>query len=299
VRALSAAGAARLLAAGAASPRAATARPWGAVLARGDERTVRALARALRRSGRASLLAVEPALLAAQPELGALAPGEVRATTAAAARAAAADGVELVLAPAADLRVPGLPSDLRAFGPDPARVAAQVAAAAAGWRDGGVLPVPGRFPGEGAASQDPSAGPATVGLGAPVLLARDVRPFAAVAAAVPAIQLSAALYAAWDPVTPATLLPAAIGLLRGRLGFAGVVVSADLVAAATATGRPVGAAAVDALRAGCDLLLISGGRAEQEEAVRAIRGAVRAGTLPRARVDEALGRLRALRRAAA
>ena len=57
----------------------------------------------------------------------------------------------------------------------------------------------------------------------------------------PAMQMSAALYAAWDGVTPATLLPEAVQLLRERLGFRGAIVSADLVAATAATGEGVGA----------------------------------------------------------
>jgi beta-N-acetylhexosaminidase len=125
-----------------------------------------------------------------------------------------------------------------------------------------------------------------------------VRPFAAASARAPAIQLSAALYAAWDAVTPATLLPETVRLLRGRLGFRGAIVSADLVSATAATGESVGRAAVAALNAGCDLLLVPGGREEQDDVVRAVSDAVRRGQVARSRVEEALGRLAALRRTA-
>jgi beta-N-acetylhexosaminidase len=294
--------AAQVLAVAASAPAAATRREWGAVLARGDEGTVRRIGRAVRRAaagGRRvpALLAVEPAAGAAQPELGVLEPPEVRRTFAEAGRAAARDGVDLVLAPSADLAVSGLPGELRAFGDDPARVTAQVEAAVAGWTAGGVLPVPGRFPGEGAAAQDPLAGPATIGLGLEELRARDLRPFAAVAGDVAAMQLSAALYAAFDAVTPATLLPDPVRLLRDRLGFAGVVVSADLGAAIPAPGG-VGDAAVAALRAGCDLLLVPGGPAEQDAVARALTDAVGRGALGRGRLAAAAGRVLALKRAA-
>ena len=149
-----------------------------------------------------------------------------------------------------------------------------------------MLPVPGRFPGEGAASQDPIEGPATVGLSLEELVARDVRPFAGVVATAPAMQLSAALYAAWDGVTPATLSPDVVrAAARAARATRGAIVSADLVAATAATGEGVGKAAVDALKAGCDLLLVPGGRAEQDAAFRAVVAAVRSGELPYARVD--------------
>jgi beta-N-acetylhexosaminidase len=116
-----------------------------------------------------------------------------------------------------------------------------------------------------------------------------------VARRAPAIAMSDALYAAWDGVTPATLLPEAVALLRG-LGFKGVVVSGNLAAATLATGGTVGDAAVDALKAGCDLLYIPGDAAAQEAAWRAIVSAVHAGHLPLARLREALGRVLALKR---
>jgi beta-N-acetylhexosaminidase len=175
-------------------------------------------------------------------------------------------------------------------------VAPRVRAAVDGWTDADVLSVPGRFPGEGAASQDPLEGPATVGLSLDELMQRDVRAFRPVAKRAPAIQMSAALYAAWDGVTPATLLPEAVDLLRGEVGFDGAVVSADLISVTAATGESVGAAAVQALKAGCDVLLVPGARADREEAYRALLDAVRGGELSRARVDEALLQVLSLKR---
>jgi beta-N-acetylhexosaminidase len=204
-------------------------------------------------------------------------------------------GVDVVLAPSGDLAVGGGPAEIRSFGDDPRGVASFVFQAVDGWLAGKVLPVPGRFPGEGAASQDPLEGPATVGLGLEDLYARDVRPFAGVVTNAPAMQLSAALYAAWDGVTPATLSPDAVQLLRRRLGFTGAIVSADLVAATAATGEDIGKAAVEALKAGNDILLIPGGRAEQDAAFRAVVRAVQSGELSYARLNEALRRADAFR----
>jgi beta-N-acetylhexosaminidase len=205
-------------------------------------------------------------------------------------------GIRLVLAPVADTATPGGPWEGLAFSDDPAAVSAMAGAAVTGWKQGGVAPAPGHFPGEGAASGDPVEGSATVGLSMAELRARDLRPFAAVARHAPAIQLSSATYVAFDGVTPATLLPATVALLRG-LGFDGVIVSGDLAAASLATGRPVADLAVDAIKAGCDLLWIPGDASDQEDAARALAHALHDGTLPQARAADALARVAQLRRA--
>lgn len=288
-------------------------RVWGGLLVTdtnyASPEQLRALVRSLKRRARREkrpepLVFANPGSLGelgprAQPDLGAEGQqSEARAEALAAARRVRTAGVDAVFAPAGELAVGGAPAEARSFGDDPRGVAAFVFQAVDGWRAGGVAPIVGRFPGEGAASQDPIDGPATVGLTLEELVARDVRPFAGVVARAPAIQMSAALYAAWDGVTPATLLPEAVGLLRGRLGYRGAVVSSDLIAATAATGGSVGKAAVDALKAGCDLLLIPGGQAEQDQALRAVVDAVRRRQLAPARVDEALRRLAAFRKAA-
>ncbi len=190
--------------------------------------------------------------------------------------------VDMNLAPDADLGYQGAAAQGRAFATDPTLVAQLTAAALAGYRRLGVIAVVGHFPGEGAASQDPESGPATVGLSLSDLQARDLKPFAAVAASAPAIQTSDALFTALDPVTPASLSAPALSLLRTRLHYGGVVVSGDLVAAAGDANVSVGDAAVAALRAGSDLLYVPGDPANQEQAYAAVLAAVRSGEVPAA-----------------
>lgn len=203
--------------------------------------------------------------------------------------------VNMTLAPSADIGDAGGAWEDRAYSDDPGLVARDVAAAVAAYRHEGIAPVVGHFPGEGGASQDPEAGAATVGLSVDDLKARDLHPFTAIARSAPAIQLSGAAYAGFDGATPATLLPETVELLRST-GFRGVVVSADLAAAAAATGESAGQAAVQALQAGCDVLVLPGDAAAQEEAWRAVVRAVRRGTVSRARVAGALERVAALKR---
>jgi beta-N-acetylhexosaminidase len=216
-------------------------------------------------------------------------------TALAGGRALHALGVRLVLGPVADLGVAGGPWEGRAFSDTPATVTAMAAAATAGFAEGGVAAAPGHFPGEGAASGDPSLQPATVGQSLADLRRIDLQPFRPLARVAPAIQLTAATYVAFDGVTPATLLPDVVGLLRRELRFDGVVISGDLAAASLATGQPVADLAVAALKAGCDLLWIPGDAADQEAAWRAVVRALRTGAIPAARVAEALRRVSVLR----
>jgi beta-N-acetylhexosaminidase len=206
-------------------------------------------------------------------------------------------GVGAVLGPSADVTAPDGPLERVSLGEDPARVARAVRRVTAGYAAAGVAPVPGQFPGAGAADRDPDQGQATVGTSLAEMRARDLRPFRALAHRVRAIQLTNATYAAYDGVSPADLLPeVARDLLRGTLRFRGAAVSPDLGATAQAMAAPVGDVAVEALQAGCDLLYVSGPPGDQRAAFRAVLASVRAGKVPPARLAEALGRAAAFER---
>lgn len=230
---------------------------------------------------------------AAQPSVGSL--KEARSEATRASRALRRLGVRMTLAPSADLGYAGAAWDGRAFSGDAAQVGRVASAAIAGWRTGGVAPAVGHFPGEGAASQDPSAGSASVGLGLPELEAADLQAFDGPLKTAPALVLSNALYAAFDGVTPATLLPEVPARAR-RAGYKGVIVSGNLAATVLATGDSIAAAAVQALKAGSDLLWIPGDAADQAAAYRAVVRAVEQGDIPKGRVDGALARVAALKR---
>jgi beta-N-acetylhexosaminidase len=223
---------------------------------------------------------------------------QIRASARRTAEQLKALGVGVNLAPNADIAVAGGPAQGRAFSDIPAEVTGAVKASVASYNRIGVAAAVGPFPGDGAASQDPNSGPAPVGLGLEELREADMTPFAAVAGgrtAAPAMQMSNAIYVAYDSVTPATILPDAIRELRDRLGFAGTIVSADLAATTATTGGSVGDAAVAALKAGVDLLVVPGGPAQQDEAYRDVVAAVRSGDVPAGRVVDALRRIAKLR----
>jgi beta-N-acetylhexosaminidase len=146
------------------------------------------------------------------------------------------------------------------------------------------------FPGLGAADQLTELGPATVGLDLDALRERDLLPFrAAIEAGVPAVVLSHALYPMNDFTQPASLSRAVVtGLLRNELGFAGVAITDDLADPAITTSYSVPEAAVLAIKAGADMLFISGSPGDQQAAYTAVLRAAQRGRLPRGRLDEAV-----------
>jgi beta-N-acetylhexosaminidase len=203
-----------------------------------------------------------------------------------------------VLGPPLDVGIAGATGEGRALGDDPRTVARRARAALRRLAKAGTLAAPGHLPGQGTASGDPDAQTATVGLSLDELRARDLVPFRALAPRVPALQLSNAVYAAYDGVTPATLLPqVARTLARGELGFRGALVSGNLGSAADVLGISEARAAVEALQAGDDLLLVPD-RGAGPAAHAAIVSAVKAHKLSRRRLDEACSRVLALKRRA-
>ena len=211
-------------------------------------------------------------------------------------RALSKAGFDLNLAPIADVATLDSALSDRAFSDDPELVTAMTAASVRGCRQGGVACATPYFPGLGAASGSIADGPATVGLDAASLEIRDLAPFrAAIAEKVPAVVVSLALYAAYDPVTPAALSPSIVGgLLRDQLGFKGLAISDDLSAGRLATGLPASEAAVRALAAGIDLVVISD-PGEAAKTRKAILEAARSGAIPPARLKEAIARVLSLK----
>ena len=206
-------------------------------------------------------------------------------------------GLDMNLGPVADVATLDSPIADRAFSDDPNVAALMTAAAVRGCAEARIACVARHFPGLGAASSSTDDGPATVSLDEATLLSRDLVPFeTAIAEGVPAVMLSHAFYAAYDPVTPGSLSPeVATGLLRDRLGFAGVALTDDLGTGAVRAIGGVKTAAVEAVNAGADMLLV-GSPADAAGVREALLAAVESGDVPPDRLDEAVGRVLALKR---
>lgn len=204
-------------------------------------------------------------------------------------------GVRLTLAPLADVDTPSGALSGRLFASDPSAVAQFTTAALSGYAQAGVIPAVGHFPGSGGASADPDQMVATVGGSLAQLEARDLIPFAAVAARAPVMLMSNAAYVAFDGVTPASLSTQAVKLLRQGLHFRGVAMSDDLDATLQPTGAQPGAVALQALQAGEDLLYISGPASEHQAALQGVLSAAQHSATIRALVHEALLRVLSLK----
>lgn len=206
-------------------------------------------------------------------------------------------GFDMNLAPVADVATLDSPIADRAFSDDASVAAAMTAAAVRGCAEARIACVARHFPGMGAASQSTDDGPATVSLDSATLASRDLLPFqAAIDAGVPAVMISHAFYSAYDPVTPASLSPEiARGLLRGQIGFNGLAMTDDLGTGAIRGTSGVQPAAIEAVNAGADMLLV--GDADEAEGVReALLAAVESGEVPPERIDQAVGRVLELKR---
>ncbi|MFA6148358.1 MAG: beta-N-acetylhexosaminidase [bacterium] len=157
----------------------------------------------------------------------------------------------------------------RAFSADPDAVAALGIAFAKGSLSRGILPVGKHFPGHGDTSADSHEELPVVTAGRGTLLRRELLPFRRAARArIPALMTAHVMYPALDRALPATLSRKILhDLLRIRLRFRGAVISDALEMKAIADRYGIGEAAVLAVTAGCDVVLVCRGETVQEETI--------------------------------
>jgi beta-N-acetylhexosaminidase len=180
----------------------------------------------------------------------------------------------------------------RSYGDDPELVARMGRAAIRGFEDAGVVSAAKHFPNHGAANSDSHVSLPVIRHDAQTLRSYDLPPFeAAIDAGVPMVMVGHLVYPAIDPDHPASLSADAMSMLRGDLGFKGVVVTDDLAMQGATGGRPPARAAVDAVEAGADLLLISSVPGQQADAYDAVVEAVESGEIPRSRIEKSVTRL--------
>lgn len=199
-------------------------------------------------------------------------------------------GFDLDFAPDTDVTIgPGDPTiGARSMSADPAAAAAHGIAFSQGMLDAGVLPTVKHFPGHGSVTTDSHVSLPVQPAGLEQMRGRDWKPFeAAVAAGLPIVMTGHIAVPALEPGVPASLSAPSYAALRS-LGFKGVAVTDALNMGAVDNQFPAGTAAVKALAAGADLLLMP---ADVEQAHAAILQALTAGTLPAARLDEAAQRV--------
>ena len=213
----------------------------------------------------------------------------------------AAVGVNLNLAPSVDVNTAADNPVIgtRSFGAETELVARHAAAAVAGLQSAGVAACAKHFPGHGSTRTDTHDAIATVDAPMELLTRRDLPPFAAaISAGVRAVMPGHLRVPELTGELPASLSAAAqTGLLRGELGFTGVIVSDALEMEAVCRPYGLPEAAVLAVAAGTDLLCF--GRDQDHRAYLAVRAALVTAVgerrLPGERLEEAAARVAALR----
>lgn len=239
-------------------------------------------------------------------ELGRQSPANTAAVAGALAGELRAAGINWNLAPVVDVNIdpdsPAIGKWERSFSADPAAVAAHAAAFIDAHRERGVITALKHFPGHGSAGGDTHLGVTDVtdtyrrdaelapysaliggGYGGPVMTAHIV---------------NRNLDAAGRPATLSADIMT--GLLRAELGFGGVVVSDDMQMGAIVAEYGLAEAAVAAVNAGVDIVLLANQQGDYDPAqvyqVRdALAAAVADGTIPQARIADANERIRRLK----
>jgi beta-N-acetylhexosaminidase len=196
-------------------------------------------------------------------------------------RELAALGINMDFAPTADTYSDPEATAIgpRSFGSDPAAVGLLSAAFAAGLAKAGVMATAKHFPGHGSADQDSHGRLPVIHVDLETLFRRDLLPYRILAReGVPAVMSGHLAFPdILGDLTPASLSPYLLKeVLRGRIGFRGMVVTDDMEMAGALNGTlDVADACRLALEAGNDLLLLSHSPPSQEKVWRALAEAVR------------------------
>ncbi|KKC26763.1 beta-N-acetylhexosaminidase [Sphingomonas sp. SRS2] len=194
-------------------------------------------------------------------------------------------GINVDCLPLLDVRQPGAHDIIgdRALGTEPLRVAAMGRAVIEGLRAGGAVGVVKHVPGHGRAMADSHVELPVVDADA-TALEMDLAPFIALNSA-PMAMTAHVVYPAWDADQCASLSAKVIGeIIRGRIGFDGLLMSDDL--GMHALSGDFGERAAGVLAAGCDIALHCSGDMAEMEAIAGSVGQI--GTAAKARLDRAM-----------
>jgi beta-N-acetylhexosaminidase len=187
---------------------------------------------------------------------------------------------------------------VRSFGEDPAKVAEYGVKTLQGLQSAGVIATAKHFPGHGDTNVDSHLDLPTVPHARERIEQVELRPFReAIAAGVDSIMSSHVVFPAFESQKlPVTLSKAVLtGLLREELGYEGVIMTDCMEMNAIAEHFGTVEAAVMAVEAGADLVLISHSHDRQQGAINALLQAVRSGRLSEERINRSVNRLLALK----
>jgi beta-N-acetylhexosaminidase len=204
-------------------------------------------------------------------------------------------GINVDLAPVLDVSTDPDQTVLktRIISSDPNTVASIGTAAIRGLQEGACLSAAKHFPGHGGTDSDSHDTLPVIGKTLNELAEYDLVPFkAAIDAGVDFILMAHILYPEIDSEFPASLSEKIMtSMLRGAMGFEGIIISDDFRMKALTKGRTIGEAAVQFFLAGGDMILCGPNTEYQNEILTAVSDAVERGLLPLERIDESLFRV--------
>ncbi|MGE4283457.1 MAG: beta-N-acetylhexosaminidase [Clostridia bacterium] len=181
----------------------------------------------------------------------------------------------------------------RAFGSNAEIVSRLGVQTMIGIRSGGVIPVVKHFPGHGDTSVDSHIGLPSVNHDLNRLRNFELIPFEqAIRNGADAVMVAHILLNRIDQANPASLSRIVItDILRTQLNFNGVVITDDMTMGAIAQNFEIGNAAVKAVNAGSDIVLVSRGYDNEVRVINALKNAVQNGTISQQRIDESIYRI--------
>jgi beta-N-acetylhexosaminidase len=204
-------------------------------------------------------------------------------------------GVTQMYSPVCDVNInPKNPEiGIRSFSDDPQLCAKHVTALVRGYQEGGVAATAKHYPGRGDSETDAHDVLDHVNGSKERMQQVELVPFkAAIAAGAKAVMTAHTVYPAYDPDFPSTLSKRILtGLLREELGFDGVIVSDAIGMAAILKKWPLPTACVMAVNAGVDHILLKADDESRVQCFYGLRRAVKEGTIPMSRLDDAVRRL--------
>ena len=207
----------------------------------------------------------------------------------------AAVGVNLNFAPVMDVNnnLDNPVIGRRSFGESPELVSRLGVPYIQGLQRNGVLATAKHFPGHGDTTVDSHFDLPTVNHDLERIHALELQPFrAAIDADVAAIMTAHIIYPAFDADRPATLSPTILtDLLRKELGFDGLLITDDMEMKAIDDRYRSGEAAVMAVEAGADIVMVLWTPTKQIEVFDALLSAVKSGRISQARLDQSVERI--------
>jgi beta-N-acetylhexosaminidase len=211
------------------------------------------------------------------------------------ARDLRAIGINTNLAPVIDVSGGwGTVMDVRSYGTDTEWVAQLGAEAVSGYVNASTISCPKHFPGLGSADDDPEEVLPSLDYSYEDIVTLDLPPFtAAIQAGAPMIIVTHLAVPVMDQSgTPASLSAVlTTDLLRTNMGFEGVIITDDLEMGAITENLSVSEAAVTAVEAGADIVMVAHTLDEQIATYEALLEAVNTGQIPEERINESVVRV--------